>query len=168
MPCSGLALAARRRMRHPVSLSSALRLGLALALALTAALPTHAEPEAPLVVRDDPGGSLIERREEVLRLARSGRRVEIRGPRCFSACTLYLGLRDLCIEPQVRFGFHGPASQIYGIALPPEQFDHWSRHMAAAYPPELRAWFLRSGRHVTVGLRVIPGRRLISMGIPKC
>lgn len=135
-------------------------------LGLLPAAPLVAE--TALVIRDDAGGSLVEREAEVRALARSGRRVEIRGRRCLSACTLYLALDNICTEPQVRFGFHGPGSQIYGIALPPGEFELWSRRMAAAYPPPLRRWFLARGRHVTVGLRLLPGRELIAMGIPQC
>ncbi len=120
------------------------------------------------VVRDDPGGNVALRVREVEALRAKGTRVEIRGNYCMSSCTLYLGLANLCISPHTKFGFHGPSSQVYGLALPPEEFEHWSRVMAAHYPRKLRGWYLREGRNRIMGFYEISGRELIRMGVRRC
>ncbi|RMD89196.1 MAG: hypothetical protein D6811_12690 [Alphaproteobacteria bacterium] len=143
--------------------ATCVRLGL---VWLLAALPVQAAER--LVVTDDPGGELPGRVAEIARLRAARTAVEIRGRFCLSACTLYLGLPDVCVSPRTQFGFHGPSSPIYGIALPPRQFEHWSRVMAAHYPPPLRQWFLREGRRVTMGFLRLSGSELIAMGIAAC
>lgn len=121
-----------------------------------------------LVVGDDPGGSLPARVAQVARLRAEGAVVEIRGRYCLSACTLYIGLPRACVSPATVFGFHGPSSRFYGISLPPRQFEHWSRVMAAHYPPRLRRWFMASARHVTMGFARLSGRELIALGVAAC
>lgn len=121
-----------------------------------------------LVVRDDAGGALVARLEEIARLRRAGVRVEIRGRYCLSACTLYLGLPHTCVSPETEFGFHGPRSAVYGVSLPPREFERWSRVMARHYPPVLRDWFLQRARHVTLGFVRLRGSALIGLGIARC
>lgn len=122
----------------------------------------------PLVIRGDPGGLLEERLTRIRRLQASGQRVELRSGECLSACTLYLGLSNLCVSPGVVFGFHGPSSVLRGLALPPDLFEKYSRLMAAHYPPPLRRWFLRVGRQRTLGFHRIDGGTLIGLGVPAC
>lgn len=121
---------------------------------------------ALVVVRDN-GGLLEERMRHLSALRRSGQRVEIRG-QCVSACTLYLGLPRTCVSPDTVMGFHGPQSELYGIALPPAEFEYWSRVMADHYPAPLRRWFLAEGRHEIMGVHRIRGRELIRLGVPEC
>ena len=121
---------------------------------------------APLVVGNDPGGRLRPRIAQVERLRSVGRRVEIRGEYCLSACTIYLGAGNVCVSPHTRFGFHGPSFRDGGN--PYARFDKWSRMMAAYYPKGVQKWFLGyarflRGRHATVS-----GAELIAMGIPRC
>lgn len=120
-------------------------------------------------VRGDPGGSVADMAARVQAASRAGTRVEIGGPEpCLSACTMWLGARDVCVHPDAQLGFHGPSSQHYGIGLSPAAFDHWSRRMADHYPPRLRAWFLQTGRHRLVGFHMLTGRQVIAMGARRC
>ena len=121
-----------------------------------------------IVVRDDRGGPLIERAKIVDAYRILGTRVQLRRRYCLSACTLYLGLENTCISSNTVFGFHGPSSPMYGIALPQRTFDYWSSFMADHYPEPLKSWFLESGRHRIVGFHSISGARLIEMGIAEC
>lgn len=121
----------------------------------------------PMIVLRDNGGPLEDRIRYLSVLRQSGQRVEIRG-QCASACTLYLGLLRTCISRNAVMEFHGPQSQLYGIALPPAQFEYWSRVMADHYPPPLRRWFLAEGRHEIMGVHRIRGEQLINLGVREC
>jgi len=143
--------------------------GAALAVAFFVAQPLPVKGGlVPLIIRDDPGGDISARADQIRNLRQSGRRVEIKGAFCLSACTMYLGLANLCIAPNVRFGFHGPGSAHYGIALARAEYEHWSRVMASFYPPDLRKWFMQTGRTITVGFYEFSGRDLIKTGIAQC
>lgn len=124
--------------------------------------------QATLVVGNDGGGSVEARVAAVRQLQESGTRVEIRGGYCLSACTMYLALTDLCTTPQTVFGFHGPASEVYGIGLTPAAFEHWSRVMARHYPEPIRSWYLSVARNRTMGFYSVRGRDLIEMGVAAC
>ncbi|WP_273521663.1 hypothetical protein [Rhodosalinus sediminis] len=129
-------------------------------------IDSHAQGTV-VVVRNDRGGLLAERMREVARLRAQDARVEIRGRVCLSSCTMFLGVENVCVEPDVTFGFHGPTS--YGRPLAPERFEAWSRIMAAHYPDErLRDWFLETGRHRIRGYYRVSGEQLIRMGMPRC
>lgn len=131
--------------------------------AMAAQGPTRA---APLIVGNDPGGRLRPRIALVDRLRVSGRRVEIRGDYCFSACTIYLGARNVCVRPGTRFGFHGPSFRKGPNRF--DRFDRWSRKMASYYPAPLRSWFLSYARFLTKRHATVTGRELIAMGVPRC
>jgi len=121
-----------------------------------------------LIVRNDRGGSVRDRAEIIETYRRSGTRIHIRGSYCLSACTLYLGLNRTCVAPDTIFGFHGPSSRFYGVALPFQSFDYWSRLMANYYPEPLRTWFIETGRHRIVGFHEFSGQNLIEMGVAEC
>jgi len=132
------------------------------------ALPTVAAINQTVVVRDDPGGSVIDRARLIREYRDNGTKIEIRGRFCMSACTMYLKLKATCVSPNTTFGFHGPSSRIYGISLSPAAFERWSRVMADHYPEPLRSWFLDEGRYRIVGFREFSGRDLIKLGIAGC
>ncbi|WP_460273033.1 hypothetical protein [Celeribacter sp. ULVN23_4] len=119
-------------------------------------------------VRNDPGGVLAERVREIERMRASGLQVRIVDGYCNSACTMYLGVPNSCISKNVSFGFHGPMSQFYGMALPPDDFEYWSGVMASYYPRAIQDWFLKEARFTTVGLIKVSGRELIKLGVREC
>lgn len=123
---------------------------------------------AVLVIGDDRGGGVVERVALIERYRRSGTQIEIRGAYCLSACTMYLGLANTCVAPNTVFGFHGPSSPLYGIALSTTAFERWSHVMANHYPEPIKGWFLRQGRHRTVGFHRYSGADLIKMGMARC
>lgn len=136
-----------------------------LAAALPLAPQAGAQTGAALIIRNDPGGLLGARSAELRRLRASGQRVELRGS-CYSACTMYLGLPNVCIAPGARLGFHGPSW--YGADLPPDRFEHWSQVIARNYREPLRSWFLGEARYKTRDYIVLSGAELIRMGYPRC
>lgn len=138
--------------------------------ALAQARPTHVgtvRPGAPAVkvVRSDPGGLIGIRDREVQRLRASGDRVELRGT-CNSACTMYLGLDNICIDRRASLGFHGPSS--YGKPLPAAEFERWSQIMARNYREPLKSWFLDTARYDITGQKRLSGAELIRLGYPEC
>ncbi len=122
--------------------------------------------DSALVIRNDRGGNLRERIALLETLRRQGRRAEIGGAECLSACTLYLGLPGSCVHRRTVFGFHGPSH--YGAPLPPGQFEFWSRQIADQYPEPLRSWYLETGRTRIAGFFRLSGAVLVQIGIPPC
>ncbi len=123
--------------------------------------------QSALIVRNDLGGSVAERLTMIAALRNDGRRVEIRG-QCASACTMYLGLPNACVSRASQLGFHGPESQFYGISLPPDEFEYWSRVMASNYPAPIARWFMAEARQTTMGIITISGAQAIKMGAQAC
>jgi len=69
----------------------------------------------------------------VARFNRSGELFRIEG-RCQSACTLFLGIRNVCVERSASLGFHGGRGGKGEISVPS------TRHMRAAYNERLRRY----------------------------
>jgi hypothetical protein len=119
-----------------------------------------------LVIRNDLGGRIDVRAQEIARLRAEGRAVELRGEACVSACTMYLGLDDVCVDPRTTFGFHGPSS--YGIPMPPEYFEYWSEFLAGYYNAPLSDWFMKTARFELHSIYNISGKELIRLGYKPC
>ncbi|SNR73757.1 hypothetical protein [Puniceibacterium sediminis] len=119
-----------------------------------------------LVIGNDRGGLLKDRARLVEQLRRDGRKVEIRGNLCLSSCTMFLGARNVCVNPNTVFGFHGPSS--YGRPLPRDQFDFWSNVMSRNFPAKLRGVFMASWRHRIDGYESVSGAQLIRQGFRSC
>ena len=123
---------------------------------------------SPINITRDNGGHIQLYVDQVAAYRAAGREVRITG-RCDSSCTMYLALPTTCLSRRAVLGFHGPSSQLYGISLPPAQFDHWSRVMADHYPPALRPWFMNTARFETMGLIRVRGGELINnFGVKEC
>lgn len=118
------------------------------------------------VVQNDRGGVVGRRAEEINEIRSSRDRVEIRGQVCLSSCTMYLGAGNVCVDPDTKFGFHGPS--YFGKPLPPEQFDYWSKVIASFYPSKLQDWYMEEGRFKSQGYFTLKGSQLIEMGVPEC
>lgn len=115
-------------------------------------------------VTDDMGGPVQARLEDMQSL--HGVRIE---GRCYSACTLYLGLPDTCVTLSSRLGFHSPYWRLAGFQMP-LPFKEWERVtllMAAQYPEPMRDWWMRDARH-RIDTVVISGARAVEMGAKRC
>lgn len=159
----------RTALRGPTTYLS--RLASVLAFAVTGLLFVTAAVQAQAIMRvgNDHGGSVAERITQINRIRATGTRVEIRDGYCQSACTMYLGLNNVCVGPSARFGFHGPAINARaGLAMMPDEFEYWSQLMANYYPPQLRGWFLSTARYEIFGIIDVSGAELIRLGIPEC
>lgn len=154
--------------RH-ISIQRTTQLGLRCAtLLLAASLVASPITADTLIIGNDPGGR-IDLRQRAIRLIRqAGDRVEIRGGFCNSACTMYLGLPNMCVSASTVFGFHGPSSGAPGIPLRPANFEKWSRVMSENYPAPLRNWFMADARYELSGIKRVRGRDIINMGVQEC
>jgi hypothetical protein len=75
---------------------------------------------------------------KTLKLNESGELKELRGT-CLSACTLYLGVRNLCVGRDIKLGFHAP----YGGT--PRGNIHAKQYMMNSYPIWVREWINARG-----------------------
>jgi hypothetical protein len=87
----------------------------------------------------------------------SGERFRIDG-HCQSACTLFLSIRNVCVEPSARLLFHaghtrGPNRQINPVA---------TNHMISAYNGRLRGYLKAGGYMDTLAFHTISGQDMIS------
>ena len=128
-----------------------------LAALIPAAALAVAAPAKAYTVRNDPGGSVD---LYAMAAALSAEPIRIAG-RCESACTEYLGARDVCVFPTARFMFHAAYN------LDGSRNEQGVRVMLASYPPSLREWLYERG-----GLTTRPidasGRDLIALGLRPC
>ena len=132
------------------------------AITLCAAL--IAAPAHALDVRRDMGGSVDDRAAHIQQLRATGTPVRITGT-CVSACTMFLLIA--CVSPRAKLGFHGPATAI-GLPMTRAEFDRVSAQMAAHYPPQIAAWFMRTGRLMTGDYYTITGSEAVRMGAREC
>src|SRR5215467_8950249 len=96
---------------------------------------------AEVVHGNDQGGLLGEYVEKYRAMAARGDTLVVDGP-CYSACTLALGIVDVCATPRASFGFHMAQSMTLFGYFPNY---YWSRYMMAHYPPEIREWIVSKG-----------------------
>jgi len=117
---------------------------------------------AEVVHGNDQGGLLGEYVEKYRAMAARGDTLVVDGP-CYSACTLALGIVDVCATPRASFGFHMAQSMTLFGYFPNY---YWSRYMMAHYPPEIRGWIVSKGG-LTPDLKVLSGEELAGL-VPAC
>jgi hypothetical protein len=118
-----------------------------------------------LAPTQDLGGNLHAYVADVRRLDASGAAKAIRGV-CASACTIYLGARKVCVEPDAQLWFH--AAHLPGDTDPD---PIGSLEMLSYYPTRVRDWAIRQKALETTeldGARMLDGESLIRMGVPRC
>ena len=111
-----------------------------------------------LILAAMPGGSMQTHLQLFTATEALGCEVRIEGT-CDSACTLALGLADVCVTPQATMRFHRP----YGGSQ--SALDAWANLMAASYPAPVAGafWGLQGRAWFEVG-----GADLIGMGMEMC
>ena len=119
-----------------------------------------------IVIGNDFGGLIWNRMVRLRDIHTSGQSVRIDGAICFSTCTMYLGVANVCISSDTVFGFHGPTAT--DRQLRERDVDFLSTLIASYYPPALRAWYLQTGRYSTNRIYRIQGSELIRLGLPSC
>lgn len=130
-------------------------------LALSACAQGNPSDDVRLV-GGDPGGDIFAYHAEVLRLNRTGTPVRFVGDVASSA-TMLLGANDVCVNPEVKFGFHSSFpltnAQFVPILFVPAEFEkerkRYNAAMAFHYTPALRKWFYKNAANthlITVNL----------------
>jgi hypothetical protein len=85
---------------------------------------------------------------------RSGELFRIEG-HCQSACTLFLGIRNMCIEPGAELLFHAGNDRNNAVSVKS------TNHLLAAYKPKLRRYLVSNHYVDTPAFHAISGRELI-------
>jgi hypothetical protein len=86
---------------------------------------------------------------------RTGELFRIQG-HCQSACTLFLGIRNVCVEPSAQLLFHAGHDRERNIT------GKSTNHMLAAYKPALRQYLVSNHYMDTLAFHTISGQELIS------
>lgn len=86
---------------------------------------------------------------------RSGELFRIEG-HCQSACTLFLGIRNVCVDPDAQLLFHAGHDRNRNIHAAS------TNHMLSAYNPELRDYLVSNRVMDTLAFHAISGRDLIA------
>lgn len=112
---------------------------------------------APVIVYKDVGGLVSDYESQTEQYRRENR--EVRLHECRSACTLALGLPNVCVYPDAKVKFH----QAYNAITKEVDFGISSR-LFASYPAPVQA---RLG-YLTREYRVLSGVELIALGMRNC
>ena len=92
----------------------------------------------------------------------SGERFRIEG-HCQSACTLFLSIRNVCVEPGARLLFHAGNNRQRQISITS------TNHMLNAYNAKLREFVVANRYMETLEFHTISGRDIIQkFGYPAC
>lgn len=138
-----------------------LRAAAALAALLIALGPVAGQAEirvGPQVIDiiNDSGGNVLQMAQRRADLAKSGKRVRIRGY-CRSACTMLITLPNACLGPGARVGFHAP--RIPGTTIIPPVVDEI---MGGYYRGGIRQrWF--GGWNRSLEMHVISARDYVRL-----
>lgn len=129
---------------------------LALLLALAPAV-LHAESGGRFIdVINDKGGNVLQMVQRRAELERSGKTVRIRGY-CRSACTMLITMRNACLGPKARVGFHAP--RIPNTTIIPPYVD---QIMGSYYRGGIRErWF--GGWNRKIEMTVISARDYVQL-----
>lgn len=92
------------------------------------------ETPTRLTIRHDGGGNIAAYADLIDMLGT--KEVRIVGV-CKSACTMFLGAQNVCVDPHASLGFHGPDGKDESIAYLLQLVDKIASH----YPPELAREF---------------------------
>ena len=113
----------------------------AVMLLATAAVAADSRPYAR-------GGRTIEFAKDVQKYNSSGERFRITG-HCQSACTMFLAVRGVCVEPSARLLFHAGENDVA------------TRRMLNSYNGKLRRYLIANNIMATPAFTTIPGRVII-------
>ena len=130
-------------------MNKAMLLVVGLALALPAVAAADSRPYAM-------GGITREFAPKVHEADRAGKTFRISG-HCQSACTMFLAVRTVCIEPSARLLFHAGRT------------ERGTRDMINSYNPKLRAYLVSNGIMERAAFHTISGRDMIArFGYRRC
>ncbi len=85
---------------------------------------------------------------------------------CISACTIFLGVKNVCVTPSANLWFHAASSPGTG-----DTSALGSLEVLSHYPPRVREWAIRTRALETVDLndaKRLTGEQLVIMGVAAC
>ena len=127
------------------------RVGL-FAAAVVVSVPALAATSAPYAK----GGRTVEFAQDVEKFRRSGEQFRITG-HCQSACTMFLALPNVCIQPNARLLFHAGAQPIA------------TQRMMNSYNAKLRAYLTANRAMETPAFHTVSGSDMINkFGYRRC
>jgi hypothetical protein len=100
------------------------------------------------------GGQFVRFDPVVAEYNRSGELFRIEG-HCQSACTLFLAIKNVCIEPGAQLLFHAGHNRERNVTAKA------TNHLLAAYRPALRDYLVSKHYVDTLAFHTISGRELI-------
>jgi hypothetical protein len=100
------------------------------------------------------GGQFVRFDPVVAEYNRSGELFRIEG-HCQSACTLFLAIKNVCVEPGAQLLFHAGHDRERNVTAKA------TNHMLAAYRPALRDYLVSKHYVDTLAFHTISGRELI-------
>ena len=109
----------------------------------------------------DKGGPIARYQADI----RAARGVHVISGDCMSACTMWLGYKGTCVEPDAKLWFHAAWSDWSGR---PEPSPIASAIMASYYPGPLRRMVALQGWLSTPRWNVLSGREAIGLGARAC
>lgn len=102
------------------------------------------------------GGSTQKFAADRARMNAKGEQMRITG-HCQSACTMFLAMRKVCVEPSARLLFHAGNDAVA------------TKRMLDSYKPALRSYLVANKIMETKAFTTIPGSTIISrFGYPAC
>ncbi|MEX0590123.1 MAG: hypothetical protein WD207_03455 [Xanthobacteraceae bacterium] len=113
-------------------------------------------------IKHDPGGLIYNHMNAFAQARDAGENVVIDG-RCFSSCTLVLGIIPpdrICVTSRALLGFH--AAWTFGDDGRPVPSAEGTAAMWTVYPPSVRRWLASKGG-LSSKVIVLRGRELTSM-----
>jgi predicted amidophosphoribosyltransferase len=100
--------------------------------------------------------------EKVAEYNRSGELFRIRG-HCQSACTKFLGIRNVCVERSAQLLFHASHDRQRNIS------QHWTEHTLGHYNTALRDYLVSHHYVDTLAFHTISGSQIIDkFGYREC
>ena len=113
----------------------------------------------------DPGGGLIERMQAFELLEQANIPVEISGV-CLSACTMYLGLPEVCVQPRTVLGFH---SASYTNEKGEQVISSFGNAILMEYyPPVIKKWVTEKKALGSLDMTFMGAEEAWKLGIKKC
>jgi hypothetical protein len=108
----------------------------------------------------DGGGSVMKYYNEVIDYNKHNKSFAIRGV-CASSCTMKLGIKNICIEPDAILMFHQ-------ASIGEKRSEYGSKLMLNMYPKKIQKWVIKHKALETNELTSLTGNEAISMGVPAC
>ncbi len=103
------------------------------------------------------GGDLDGAESIAAKYNNSGEQFRIKG-RCLSSCTVFLRIRNVCVEPSARFGFHAGPTVISTSRMEAAYNQQLRSHLSSVGAMQSRNYYFISARDMTTkyGYRACP------------